>query len=243
MKTLLEDFGFELDIAANGKIAIEKLKEQKFDLILMDLQMPEMNGFDATVHIRKKMKLDVPIIALTADVTTMDLEKCKAIGMDDYISKPIDDKLLLKKLNKFLKEDVNDNQNNVIMKEKTMSPEKVQKCTNLDFLRQLTKNNPEMIAEMIQVYLEETPQLLKAMKQSLQNQDWEKLRAAAHSIIPSFSTMGMSEEYAELAKAIQEQAEKKEDPEKIKLMLQKIGRVCEEAYAELKQELSVLKEM
>ena len=118
-----------------------------------------------------------------------------------------------------------------------------QKYTNLDFLRQLTKNNPDMIAEMINVYLEETPQLLKAMKQSLEKKEWSDLRAAAHSIIPSFATMGMDEKYGEMAKEIQELAEKKEKPEEIKEKLSKLARICEDAYAELRQELTVLKEM
>jgi len=103
MKTLLEEFGFELDIAGNGKIAIEKLKSNKYDIILMDLQMPEMNGFEATTYIRKTMNSQIPIVALTADVTTVDVEKCKAVGMNDYISKPIDEKLLYSKIIKYLK--------------------------------------------------------------------------------------------------------------------------------------------
>ncbi|MDZ7646153.1 MAG: response regulator [Cytophagales bacterium] len=98
MKTLLDDFGFVCEIASNGKIAIEKLNKKTYDIILMDLQMPEMNGFEATEHIRKKMKSEIPIIALTADVTTMDLEKCKAVGMDDYVAKPVDDRLLYSKM-------------------------------------------------------------------------------------------------------------------------------------------------
>ena len=96
-------FGFDMDIAANGKIAIEKLREADYDIILMDLQMPEMNGFEATAYIRKEMNSQIPIIALTADVTTVDVEKCKAVGMNDYISKPIDEKLLLIKIMKCLK--------------------------------------------------------------------------------------------------------------------------------------------
>ncbi|MDP3557447.1 MAG: CheR family methyltransferase [Bacteroidota bacterium] len=98
VKTLLEDFGFEYDIASNGKIAIEKLQTKSYDIILMDLQMPEMNGFEATEYIRNTLKYKVPIIALTADVTTVDIEKCKAIGMDDYVTKPIDEKLLYTKI-------------------------------------------------------------------------------------------------------------------------------------------------
>jgi len=98
MKTLLDDFGFKHDTADNGKIAIEKLKNKSYDIILMDLQMPEMNGFEATDYIRNTMNSNIPIIALTADVTTVDLAKCKAVGMNDYIAKPIDERLLYSKI-------------------------------------------------------------------------------------------------------------------------------------------------
>ena len=98
MKTILDDFGFERDIAENGKLAIEQLKMKTYDLILMDLQMPEMNGFEATKYIRNTLKSDIPIIALTADVTTADVEKCTAVGMNDYIAKPVDERILYSKI-------------------------------------------------------------------------------------------------------------------------------------------------
>ena len=98
VRTILEDYNFDWDIADNGKIAIEKLETNSYDIILMDLQMPVMNGFEATAHIRNTMNLQIPIIALTADVTTVDVEKCKYIGMNDYVSKPLDEKLLYDKI-------------------------------------------------------------------------------------------------------------------------------------------------
>jgi CheY-like chemotaxis protein len=102
IKIILMDFDFDVEMANNGKIALEMLKNDTFDIILMDLQMPIMNGFDTTEYIRQVMKSDIPIIALTADVTSVDVEKCKSLGMNDYISKPIDEKLLLTKINAFL---------------------------------------------------------------------------------------------------------------------------------------------
>jgi signal transduction histidine kinase len=98
MKIILEDFKFKYDIADNGKIAIEKLQTETYDIILMDLQMPEMNGFEATEYIRNTMKSNIPIIALTADVTTVDVSKCKAVGMNDYVSKPLDERILYSKI-------------------------------------------------------------------------------------------------------------------------------------------------
>jgi len=98
IKLILEDFGCKVDIADNGKIAIEYMQKNKYDIILMDLQMPVMNGFEATEYIRNQMNSKIPIIALTADVTTVDVEKSKAVGLNDYISKPIDEKLLYSKI-------------------------------------------------------------------------------------------------------------------------------------------------
>jgi CheY-like chemotaxis protein len=103
MKTLLDDFGFEFDMADNGKIAIEKLEKNQYDVILMDIKMPEMNGLDATAYIRNEMKIKTPIIAVTADVTTANVEKCRVFGMDDYLSKPIDEKLLFNKILQYTK--------------------------------------------------------------------------------------------------------------------------------------------
>jgi PAS domain S-box-containing protein len=100
LKIILLDFGYDIDLADNGKIAIEKFQKNTYDIVLMDLQMPEMNGFEATSYIRDILKSNIPIIALTADVTTADVEKCKAVGMNDYVSKPIDEKLLFNKINK-----------------------------------------------------------------------------------------------------------------------------------------------
>jgi len=98
LRTILDDFKFAWDMADNGKIAIEKIQTNDYDIILMDLQMPIMNGFETTEYIRNKMNLQTPIIALTADVTTVDVEKCKSVGMNDYISKPLDEKLLYTKI-------------------------------------------------------------------------------------------------------------------------------------------------
>ena len=98
IKIILADFGFEYEVVSNGKFAIEKLETNTYDIILMDLQMPEMNGFETTAYIRKILKSKIPIIALTADVTTIDVVKCKEFGMDDYISKPIDENQLYSKI-------------------------------------------------------------------------------------------------------------------------------------------------
>ncbi len=198
MKTLLDDFGFDSDIASNGKIAIEKLQNKSYDIILMDLQMPEMNGFEATEYIRTKMNSKIPIIALTADVTTVDLAKCKAVGMNDYIAKPVDERVLYSKIVSLVKKPIPAKPNERMEIEKAIKVKL--KCTDLSFLMHRTKSNPKLMMEMISLYLEQTPPLIIAMKQSLVDKDWDKLKSAVHKMIPSFSIMGISEDFENMAK-------------------------------------------
>jgi PAS domain S-box-containing protein len=241
MKTLLEHYGCKIDIAANGKIAIEKIKDGPYDMIFMDLQMPEMNGFEATEYIRKKLNSDVPIIALTADVTTADLDKCKAAGMDDYISKPVDDKLLYKKIMKYINSSTRSKTNDTVTKIKPGNSKiNPHKYTNFDYLKELTIGKPEGISIMIKAYLEETPKLIQTMKRGIESKDWASVGAAAHSIIPSFSIVGISPEFEEIARKIQEYTTGK-NPEghlgEIKESFSKIEDICNLAMKELKQEL------
>jgi len=88
IKTIFENEGFNFIISDNGLEAINTLKEKSFDLILMDLMMPVMNGYEASSIIRNELNLDIPIIAITADVTSKIQDKCIEAGMNDYISKP-----------------------------------------------------------------------------------------------------------------------------------------------------------
>jgi CheY-like chemotaxis protein len=239
MKTLLDDFGFECEIASNGKIAVEKLQTGPYDIILMDLQMPEMNGFEATAHIRNKMNSKIPIIALTADVTTVDLAKCKAVGMNDYIAKPVDEKLLYTKIIGLVKKPstaIYDNH-----KVNVNSKIKKQKCIDLDYLIHRTKSNPALMMEMISAYLEQTPPLISAMKQSFKNQDWNSLHAAVHKMIPSFSIMGIHNDFENMAKKVQEYASTQKQTEGIHDMVLQLGTVCTQACLELEEEFNRIK--
>ena len=233
MKTLLDEFGFKCEIASNGKIAIEKLKFQSFDVILMDLQMPEMNGFEATNYIRNTLHLSIPIFALTADVTTVDLDKCKAVGMDDYIAKPVDEKVLYSKIVNSIK---NTRTGECIGKEVIQIPNPI-KYTDLSYLIKCTKSNPILIMEMLSLYIEQTPSLISIMKQSWKNKDWDSLYSSVHKMIPSFAIMGINTDFENIAKKIQEFAKHQQETNGISNMVIKIEEVCIQACEELKDDL------
>ncbi|WP_316841624.1 response regulator [Pedobacter gandavensis] len=97
---LLENQGYEITVAGNGRIALEEYEKQAFDIILMDLQMPELDGYETTRIIRKMEgdKGDIPIVAMTAHTIKGELEKCVSIGMNDYISKPFNASELYQKV-------------------------------------------------------------------------------------------------------------------------------------------------
>ena len=240
MKTLLDDFGFEREIAENGKIAIEKLEENEYDVILMDLQMPVMNGFETTEYIRKTMQSKIPIIALTADVTTVDLAKCKAVGMNDYLAKPVDERLLYSKILGSLKQPKLTEETNLSEGETEKVNEKV-KCVDLTYLLQRTKSNPALMMEMISLYLTQTPELIETIKRSLVDENWLLLSAATHKIIPSFVIVGIDSEYEKIAKKIQELATTSAKTEEINKLVQQLEKVCTQACTELQEELNNIK--
>jgi len=239
MKTLLDDFGFEQDIAANGKIAIEKLKSGSYDIILMDLQMPEMNGFEATEFIRKTMNSKIPIIALTADVTTVDLAKCKAVGMNDYIAKPVDERILYNKIMGLVRKPGPVKYSDDKVNEAGQS-EKI-KCTDLAYLVRRTKSDPKLMMEMIALYLEQTPPLIIIMKKSFREKDWGSLHATVHKMIPSFSIMGISTDFENMAKKIQDYANTQQFADGIPDMLLQLENVCTQACKELTEEFNSIK--
>ncbi len=237
MKTLLDDYGFERDIAENGKIAIEKLKEKAYDVILMDLQMPVMNGFETTEYIRHTLKSKIPIIALTADVTTVDLAKCKSVGMNDYIAKPVDEKLLYNKIIAAVKKtSCNDN-----LKSPENNDTERLKCTDLQYLYRRTKSNPALMMEMISLYLEQTPPLIKAMNKSLVDKDWQSLYATVHKMIPSFLIVGISIDFENMAKKVQEFAKTQQQAEGITDLVHQLDSVCTQACQELTDEYNSIK--
>jgi PAS domain S-box-containing protein len=235
MKTLLDDFGFKSEFAENGQIAVDKMEKGNFDIILMDLQMPIMNGFEATKYIRNVLNSDVPIVALTADVTTMDLAKCKLVGMNDYLAKPVDEKLLYSKIlgaiNNAISTKAQKKQNQIENKER---------ITNLNYLMTRTKSNPTLMVEMISLYLEQTPPLLSSMKESFASKDWKTLQSAVHKMIPSFSIMGIDNQIEEMAKSIKNFAEEQFQMNDIENMLYQIESLCLQAFDELNEELKLI---
>lgn len=98
-KAMIKKIGFDAEVAKDGAELLKKLAEKNYDLIIMDLQMPVMDGYEATFEIRSKRKSDIPIIAVSALNLPEDIEKCFLVGMNSFVSKPINPSELQKAIN------------------------------------------------------------------------------------------------------------------------------------------------
>ncbi len=189
-KSILKNWQCYIDVAENGLVAVEKIKNNFFDVILMDVQMPVMDGYEATRAIRMmNQSASVPIIALTANATQSDVEKCLASGMNDYLPKPFTPEDLYHKLF----EDLKIRPANKSVEKVSAPPVETPKKTsyNLEYLRSISGNNEEFIREMITTFIQTIPSILDDMAVAVSVNDWEKLSRLAHQVKPSFTLMGL----------------------------------------------------
>lgn len=231
----------KIAIANNGAIAVEMLEQKDYDLILMDIQMPVMNGVEATRHIRRNMpegKRDTSIIAMTANVLQEDVQGYLDAGMDGYISKPFQTDELLLKMNSVL--DKNQEAEAPppvaeIPKERpVVMPEHV---TDMNFLNQFTGGSSEKKHKYIGMFLENGPRLLNTIKEALVNKDYERLKVAAHSMKPQLSYMGVKEEVSNIF-LIEQTAGEVAHRDRLPALVAQLELLCTKAFEELKQGIS-----
>ena len=98
VSSLFSENKLKMEVAENGSVCVEKLQKNEYDIVLMDMEMPVMNGYEAATIIRRELKNNIPIIAMTAHAMAGEREKCLSLGMNDYISKPINANLLFEKM-------------------------------------------------------------------------------------------------------------------------------------------------
>ena len=224
----------QIDFADNGLIALEKAQKNEYDFILMDIQMPKMDGVEATQLIRKLPSPygQVPIVAMTANVFEEDIKHYLASGMNDYIAKPFEIKILIQKIQKLL------NSNNKTDLEITglaeVKPAAIISYTNLDFLKQFTNNDLQKMNKYIGMFLENAPKLLSRLENGMTNQDFEEVKIAAHSLKPQMSYMGIDEELSHIF-MIEQLAGSQTHTEQLPGLVANLIRVCNQVYAELHQ--------
>jgi signal transduction histidine kinase/CheY-like chemotaxis protein/HPt (histidine-containing phosphotransfer) domain-containing protein len=219
-KSMLENLGCQVTLVGTGLAAVAAVEQTAFDAVLMDVQMPEMDGLVATATIRDRethsQARRVPIIALTANAFVQDRDACLAAGMDDYVAKPFTMEKLRAALTRWISPSAGTEPVTAHAAETPgaahVEPEApaAGRVTldhrALDQIRALDRPGaPSMLDKVIQVYLTTTPKLLGAMRTGMAEQNSETVRQAAHSLKSASANLGATG-LAELCRALEAQA-------------------------------------
>jgi diguanylate cyclase (GGDEF)-like protein len=209
---LLRMLGCTADLANNGVEAIKKTASNKYDAVLMDCHMPEMDGFEATQKIRQyekeHNKPHTPIIALTADVQKGIIEKCLDIGMDDYLSKPFTAQQLSTLLGKWLKNQQKGIADSLLNEEKVNHS--ILDSTALETLRSLTTESGESVLnKTIHLFLDSAEQEVRHLEGACERGDFETLGKNAHGFKSACANLG-AQQMSKLAAGVEAAAIKQE---------------------------------
>lgn len=223
--SILKMWGCSADVAENGYVALEKVRNNDYDIILMDIQMPVMDGFEASKAIKMSgaPKNQIPIIALTANSSAIDIEKCLAAGMIDCIGKPFTPENLFAVLLKYGEHKLN-------------HFDKKQEKENIDlsYLKKISNNDKEFLKEIINSFLHNTPKAIHDIKTYLQSKNWVKMEEQIHKIKPTLTMIGMPRA-REKAVEIEILTRSKGDVDTIDKLAKEFCASVESAVAEFKE--------
>jgi PAS domain S-box-containing protein len=174
---VVKNFGFDIEIADNGQEGIRMLQEKQYDLILMDLQMPIKDGYQTTIYIREELKLDIPIIAMTAHSLIGERQKCYDIGMNAYVPKPFKQDELLQKILAVIDE-------KAIELKKSNEPilPTFIKEVDLTYLKELSGGSLEFEKEMIKLFIPKVAEDLALLDDAMKKRQYQSVKDTAHSM-------------------------------------------------------------
>ena len=201
VKALLEKQGCQVSIANNGREAVDMIENSSFDLILMDVMMPDMDGIEATKKIRRieAGESHIPIIALTANVFSEDRDRCLQAGMDDFVAKPIDANKLREQITKWISTSLVHAEENETMNENL-------ELMNMEILDKLGQDtSPEMLPEIVSIFIKEMQDRIEDFPTDINSLRRDDLVARAHAIKSSAGTFG-AQRLMEVARHIEQLA-------------------------------------
>ncbi|MBL3656791.1 hybrid sensor histidine kinase/response regulator [Fulvivirga sediminis] len=178
--TILSNHGASVTEASHGLEATKKAQNDYYDVILMDIQMPVMNGYDASIYIRQNINQKIPIIAQTANAVKGEDKKCLKAGMNDYISKPFEEQKLINKILKVINRSKKMNKVNAYTKiDKEETP------YDITILEEMAQGDRAFISKMLQTVVDTVPAEIAKLESAYENKDLKTVKSVAHKIKPS----------------------------------------------------------
>ena len=231
VSTLMQQLDIHCDIADSGLMAINMLTENTYDLILMDIQMPEMDGYEATGIIRKEMKIEIPIIALTANATATDHEKCLKCGMNAYISKPFKPKDLYDKIAEITVGKTRVDSTNLNGSKSDVKQLNVN-YFQLSHLKEQVNGNMKVVKQLIDIFMEDIPRDFILLEKAISSVDYRSIESISHQLVSTFSIIGIAPAI-KLLKAMEQKARENKEILVIKEMNNGLKTITEKVRIEL----------
>jgi signal transduction histidine kinase/DNA-binding NarL/FixJ family response regulator len=232
---ILEGFNMEVQLASDGNEAIEILGKEYFDIILLDIHMPEVSGPYVARYIRReKGDCEVKILAVTADLDREEMNRYLDEGIDDYIIKPFREGSMFNKLCQMLEVDSNlihQDSIKIVLKEEPGTS-----LYNLEELRVITRGNPEFFNEMIQTFLENAKEGIRHIREAYSNADWEGIRETSHRLIPSYKHLSIHGVVSDLIE-LKSRAGTENDPHQLGFLVDRIEEHTAKVSKDLAKEL------
>ena len=207
VKHALAILGAKVEAANNGDEAVEKMKSNEYSLVLMDIQMPGMTGYEATKFIRQQLKNNTPIIAMTAFALNGEEEKCIQCGMNGYISKPFTTEKLSTTIDKILSSPIADSVNSYLLSNDDIA-------IDISILYDVAGNDNEYIRLMLSTFIKNMPITLQKIQQAVSNQNWEEVFKTAHYAKSSLSIIKVDKMFTTVLQ-LEKNAKSKTNLEKI----------------------------
>lgn len=229
---ILRNYGAEIIEADNGEQAVQTVIDKKPDLALMDIQMPVMNGYEAAKQLRE-LGYRFPVIALTANATRGESEKCLAAGMNDYIAKPFKEEEFLKIIAQWLNTEL-------VITEKPVGqqPDEAMPAVlfNLSSLQAISQGKEAFVHKMLLLFIEQAPATVNEMIQAYTQGEWEKLKKLAHRLKPSVDSLGIQSIKNEI-REIEKNAVAYGPSEQLNSLVHRVQQVIQQVTAQLKNYL------
>ena len=236
----LQSSGYEVTVAANGHEALARLEDRSYDCILMDIQMPELDGIQTARRIRgltDPQKAAIPIIALTANVRQEDIARYRAAGMNDFLAKPFDEASLLLVISRNLDPTLPVSSPGQAIEMHDRSPGEETCLYDLSIVQSVSGGDRAFIRKMILLFIETVPVNVGELSAALVAENWEQVGKMAHKLKSTVDSMGIKSIHGDIRK-VEAYAKEKKNLEEIAGMTAKIHDTIERCIRQLRGELA-----
>ncbi|MBO9199429.1 MULTISPECIES: response regulator [Niastella] len=241
VRHILESWGFTVDVVTDGRMAVDMVQKHNYDLVLMDIQMPEMDGIEATKAIRQMsdpVKANIPIVALTANALKGDCEKYQAAGMNDFLPKPFNEQKLFIVISNNLNTGASASATTPMNESNMPVIGTEEKLYDLNMVQTISGGDEGFVKRMVQLFIETVPPSMADLQKETAEQNWVNASKLAHKLKATIDSMGIIR-IKEVVRTIEANGKKGEELEKLPGHVQEVITVLEACMMQLKRDFEL----